>query len=93
MKDKLALADAVISDFQQTGICEIVIGEVVKRWNHLWKIYQWRDEFTLVKFIRKDSEIRALKVAISDQQARELIDKLNLNQYSNGIFKSSSVWK
>jgi hypothetical protein len=82
-----------VTDFSITGICEIDESLILKYWNHLWSISQWKDEFTLVKGIRKNSEKLELKVRIYTNTAKSLIEKLKLTQIKSNVFTSGSTWK
>lgn len=80
-----------IKEFKQTGDCLIDEVQVIKDWNHLFKIFQWKDTFRLVKFLRKDSPITTLKVGISNDQAYAIINKLTLTP-EDGFFTSATTW-
>lgn len=84
----------IVTKFQHIGPCEINIDVVSKKWNHLWKIIQWgKEEFRLVKFLRKDSPDTELKVTISKGQAIEIITKLNLVSIQSLVFNSGKTWE
>jgi hypothetical protein len=87
----MSLEKFIIGDFALIGELTVDIDLVCKSWNHLWTIYQWENTYRLVKFLRKDSELCA-KINISENQAKQLINKLNLTQIPS-IFKSGSSWK
>lgn len=87
----MSLEKFIIGDFSLTGELTVNVDLVCKSWNHLWSIYQWGNSYRLVKYLRKDSELCA-KINISENQAKEIINKLNLNQIPS-IFKSGSSWK
>ena len=56
-----------VTNYKKTGICEIDIENVVKDWlrmPHLWLISQYNDEFRLIRFLRKNSELTTLKVTL-----------------------------
>lgn len=84
----------VKGDFKDTGINEIDIDLVVTKWNHLWFLTEWQidNSWRIVKFIRKDSPITDIKMTISPQQAKELINKLNLIPTNTG-FRSGYSWR
>ena len=88
------MKDIVLNPFRETGINEVYINEVVKNWNHLWFIAEWKrdDSWRLIKCLRKDSPITSIKLTISNIQAKELIEKLNLISENSG-FKSSFSWR
>lgn len=82
-----------IKTFKETGPCEINIEMVIRKWNRLWCISQWRDEFTLVKYLRKDSPIKLLKAKMEPQEAEILISILELERTQSGIFRSGASWR
>ena len=82
----------VVTEFNDTGICVVDVDMVVKKWNHLWFLSQWKDTVRLVKMLRKDSDIRALKVEISNEQSQDLIKQLNLVQIHSGMMNYGSTW-
>lgn len=84
-----------IITFNITGACEIDVEKVISKWTYLWHISEWRNEesqWRLIKFIRKDSPNTDLKITISEKQAKELIQKLNLIS-TNELFKSAFSWR
>jgi len=89
------MEDIFIGDFKITGQNTIDVKKVAKKWNHLWRIFEWRrdNSFRLVKYIRKDSPKTAIKTTISPQQAKELITELNLKQNHSSIFARSFTWQ
>lgn len=82
-----------IKDFKLTGNVEVNVENIVADWNHLWRLSQWKDNFRLIRFIRKDSEGTHFKVTISDSNAKSLIDALGLKSYPHPLFKSGTTWK
>lgn len=85
----------VVGDFKQTGINEIDIDLVIRKWNHLWWISEWRGEdgnWRIIKYKRKDSPNTEIKLTISEDQARLLIKKQSLVS-ENGGFRSASSWR
>lgn len=87
------MIDELITKFKDTGICKVDIDLVCKKWNHLFFITQWEDEFRLIKQKRKDSPITALKITVSELQARQIIERLNLKQTKSMTFRSGSTWR
>ena len=84
--------DDVVTNFQSTGNCEIDVDLVVNKWNHTWWIAQWKDTYRLIKFLRMGTASTRIKVGISEQQAKELIEKLNLDSEGGG-FTSATTWR
>lgn len=83
-----------IVDYKLTGILKLNIDNVIKDWNHLCCLSEWRSDNTwkLIKYIRIDSSSTELKYNISEKQAKELIEKLSLKSTSS-IFKSGFTWR
>lgn len=67
--------------------------ETIQKWSHLYSIYQWDNEYRLIKQLRKDSNLCALKINISEKQAKILITELNLIPYNDTPFNSAMTWK
>ena len=82
----------IIINFKDTGVNEIDADKVLKKWNHLWRISQWHDEYTLVKYKRKDSPNMTLKTRISEEQAKLLINILSLNCEQSPVFRYGKTW-
>lgn len=85
--------ESIVTDFNDTGVCRIDTETVIKKWNNLWRIYQWREKFTLVKYKRKNSPITTLKVQISKEQAMRLADRLKMIKERSTVFNSGVIWK
>lgn len=83
----------VIGDLPSTGHCEIDIDLTVSLWSELWGIYQWNDEYRIVKHKRKDSPETSIKMSISEDQAEVLIKVLGLHPDRNTGFTSATTWK
>ena len=83
----------VIGDFNETGVNYIDIDLLKKEWSHLWSVSRWHSEYTIIKFLRKNSSIRKFKTKISEEQAREIIEKFKLVELKSGIFKHASTYK
>lgn len=82
----------IVTDFQDTGACGVDVDLVVEKWNHTWGVFQWEDTYRLIKFQRMGTENTRIKVGISTEQAKEIIDKLGLTGGSGG-FKSATTWR
>ena len=84
-----------LKKYKITGDCEINFDAVINDWiriPHLWEIMQWKNTFRLVRWIRKNCEITSLKVSISNNTARKLITKLDLNRKQSPVFKCACEW-
>ena len=86
--------EIVKGEFKDTGINKIDVDLVVSKWNHLWLLAEYqRDNFwRVVKYKRKDSEIAEIKVAISWQQANELVKRLDLKPVES-VFRGTRSWR
>ena len=84
--------DDIITDFQSTGDCEVDVDLVVAKWNHTWGIYQWKDQYRLIKHVRLGTPNTRIKVQIPIAQAKELIKRLKLDGECGG-FSSATTWK
>ena len=80
-------------NFKEVGPNEIYIDKAIKRWNHLWYISQYHDEYRLIKYVRKDSPNTALKLTLYTEQAKDLIKQLNLIQTKDTTFVQASSWR
>lgn len=78
--------------FNSTGPCEIDVEHVVKAWDHRFVLSQWSDEYRLIQYLRKGSEVTKVKCTISTEQAKELIDKLKLVR-TQEMFASVGSWR
>lgn len=95
--------------FNIIGKNKINIKNVIEDWkriSHLWSIFQNKkekkmmkffkkdiSEYTLLRYKRKNSNIRFLKIGISIKEAQFLIKKLNLISYKSNLFRHYSTWK
>jgi len=82
-------------EFKETGGNEIDIDVVIEHWNHLWFISERRqkDEWKLIKQLRKDSNLIKLRLTIFPNQANELIKRLDLKPDKSTIFKNTYSWR
>ena len=87
-------SDLITGEFQQIGINTIDISVLEKNWNHLWSLNEWRrtNTWRLIKLLRKDSDIRTFGTEVSEEQAKEIIDKLGLSS-NNTFFSSGFTWR
>jgi len=84
----------IVGEFNNTGKNTVDIEYIISQWNHLWWISEWKrdNSFRIIKYARKDSSITACKLTISDEQAKELIERLNLKPAQSG-FKNGVSWR
>jgi len=81
--------NTVISEFNQTGVCKMNIAKLSNKWNHLYHLIQ-DDVFRLVKLLRKDSSKETIRATISNEQAKDLIERMGLRAYPN---KNFTTWR
>lgn len=83
-----------IGEFKSTGPIEINVDFLIKKWNHLYMITEWKsdDSWRLIKYHRIDSPITDVKITISPEKAKEIIDKLNLVALNSGL-RSGYTWR
>ena len=86
----------IITNFQTTGDCTVDVDLVCEMWNHNWFLAQWHDEsknqYRLIKMVRLGTPNTRIKVQISIEQAKEIIDRLKLDGV-NGGFGSATTWR
>lgn len=82
----------VFTKLPDTGVCTIVVAEVVKQWNRYCTISEWCNEYTLIERDGRSRERCKIKAQISKQQAHELIGQLDLVREQSPIFKSGATW-
>lgn len=82
-----------IKNHNNTGHCEIDADLVVSKWNHLFWVSQYKDEYRLIKYKQKNSPNVVLKVGISESQFIELKDRLNLVSTQDGTFRNAKSWR
>jgi hypothetical protein len=84
--------DNIVTDYKLTGDCKVDVDLVCKVWNHTWGIYQWGEQYRLIKMLRLGSGCSRIKVQISTEQATEIIKRLDLDAESGG-FASATTWR
>lgn len=72
--------NSIFIDMPMTGVCTLDMHKVLKKWGKLWSLAEWRSDnsWRIVKHKRKDSAITEIKATISEEDAQEIIEKLNL---------------
>jgi hypothetical protein len=68
----------IVIEFKTTGPCIVDVKEVAKAWDYRFFISEYENDFQLIQFLRKGSDIRKLKVTISPEQAQDIIQELQL---------------
>ena len=84
---------SIITKFNDTGSCEIDIDRVVKKWNHLFWVSQYRDSYRLIKQKQINSPVTVLKIVINTVQFEQLKDRLKLVQTKHHIVRNASSWR
>lgn len=67
-----------VSEYHISGNCVLNTELVIKHWDHRFVLYDYEGQFQFVKFLRRGSSCREVKCDISNEQAGELILKINL---------------
>ena len=79
-----------ITEFHSTGPCSIDMDKAVKCWGKRCVISKWDEEYRIYRYTHKRHI--AMKIAISVEDAKELIEKLNLEEQPSGIYNSGSTF-
>jgi len=84
-----------LKEFNVTGNCLVYVDKICKDWNDKFVISTWNNEgeteYTLQIFGKKKN-VRLLKIRIADEQAKEIISKLDLVHVSAGIPRSAGSY-
>jgi hypothetical protein len=82
-------------NFKEVGVNRVNLDEVAKDWkkSRTWSLIQYWNDFTLIKGVRKDSELTKFKTQISPGQAHFLIEVIGLQKIKSNIFNGVSTWK
>jgi len=80
----------LITEFNETGACEIDIAKVVKAWTDKFSISKYHEEYRLIKQGRGQN---ASKITISKEQAVLLIDKLKLLPIQSGLLRFGKTYR
>lgn len=70
--------------FRDTGICELDVKGVIKKFTLLNRIYQYGEEYYLMGYTPKCR--RKLKIRISEEDARNIINALQLKPFRDDFF-------
>ena len=77
-----------ITEYHSTGPCSIDIEKAVKCWTKRCVISRWNEEYTIVRYTHKRHI--AMKVRITSAAAKQLINKLGLEEHKSAIYSSGS---
>ena len=86
----MKLQDAIIK-WSDTGCVELDLKKAIKYFNKKSIISKWHNEYTLCRYTHKNNLV--LKVTITEQNAKYLIQKLNLVEIRSTIFVHGSTFK
>ncbi len=82
----------LIRKYDESGICEVDTDKVAAAWNDRFSISQFHEKYRLVEQIELFKE-DAHKVAISQEQALEIIAKVNLLPIYSSLFRHGTTWR
>jgi hypothetical protein len=68
----------LVTEYHLSGNCTLNIDLVEKSWDHRFVLYDYQNQFQFVKFLRRGSGCRDVKCDISNEQAQEIIKRLQL---------------
>ncbi len=80
--------NVIFKEFPDSGTCVIDLPILYKKWNKLFVLSKYREDYTLVKTKGKDR----FKAKISQEQALEIIKELQLCQIQDTTFASASTF-
>lgn len=90
----------IIKHAAETGPCIVDIDVLEKEWDHRFMIHEamtFKPEspyhFRLIKYTQGGHGECDLKVTISEEQAVEIIERLNLVRTTDTFFKSMATWR
>lgn len=79
-----------ITEYKETGICEIDRIAMVKYWTLLHRILKYKDDYTLCECTPK-GKIKS-KVKISASDVNHLINELKLKEVRSDIYTYGSIY-
>ena len=82
-----------VKEFNSTGECIVDIEKICQKWNHLYLVYRYDETYRFIKYKRKDSQIREIKVEISKEQALAVIKRMNLVETPGYPFVKVSTYR
>jgi len=77
-----------ITEYYSTGPCPIDIEKAVKCWDKRCVISKWDEEYRIYRYTHKTHV--AMKVTISTEDAKILIDRLNLHELPGALNSGST---
>jgi hypothetical protein len=88
----------VLVEFNDTGICVVDVDKLISGFtpllqanNQLLQISQWHDEYRLVRY-KDDMKGVDGKLTISEEQAKQIINGLNLSSIDSPMFNHAKTW-
>jgi len=83
--------ETIIIDFNEIGLCIIDVDKAVKGWTEKCSISRWHNKYRLIRI--KYKKVIALKIKITEEQAKELINKLDLVEIKSETFTNGSTYR
>ena len=80
----------ILVEFNNTGDCKVDVDKLVDGFTNLFYIIQWYEQYTLIQ-----SNVRGAttgRVQISEEQARQIINRLSLESTCSLLFNNSKKW-
>lgn len=93
------MENSYIKKFELADECEIDIDALVKVWDNKFFINQYdspvskKSEYRLIEYVKEFEEPTKTKVTISEQQAKEIISRLNLIPIKDVFFRNNIGWQ
>jgi hypothetical protein len=87
----------IVEDFKAIGVNKIDVEFAVTYWNYLWALTEWKHDnaWRIVKMKCAGGEFSDVKILISQKQANELIQQLELIEKTTGsdkIYRREIDW-
>ncbi len=80
----------LITEYHETGVCIIDVNNVCKKWSDKFTILQFQDNYTFVIFGAKG--VYKTKVKISQEQAKEIINSMQLLTIKDSFFTNAKAY-
>jgi len=86
----------IFKEFKSVGPCRLNVEVVKKEWHDRARILRYDDspvEYTLYENSSGQFEESGVKVTISQNEALQLIEDLNLKAYPDPIFQQATIYR
>lgn len=80
-----------LNTFQETGICELKVGLLIKKWKDNFSIYT--SDNKEYRFAIDGKKGRCSRVTISEEQAVEIIKSIGLLEIKSPVFNSARTFR